>query len=66
MEKYGMSDCKPAQTPLPPKLALSHSMAPHSQEEKDFWYVKGTSDHKLSYRGDLTGSEPFVTYTDAS
>jgi len=32
LEKYSMSDCKPVQTPLPPKLALSHSMAPHSQE----------------------------------
>jgi len=36
LEKYSMSDCKPVQTPLPPKLALSHSMAPHSQEDKDF------------------------------
>ncbi len=25
---YGMSDCKPVQTPLPLKLALSHSMSP--------------------------------------
>ena len=31
-----MSDCKPVQTPLPPKLPLSHSMAPQSQEDKDF------------------------------
>jgi len=36
LEKYGMSDCKPVQTPLPHKLPLSHSMAPHSQEDKDF------------------------------
>ena len=35
LEKYGMSDCKPVQTPLPPKLVLSHSMSPSSQEEKD-------------------------------
>jgi hypothetical protein len=28
LEKYGMSDCKPVLTPLPPKLVLSHSMAP--------------------------------------
>ena len=31
-----------------------------------FRYLKGTSDHKLMYRGDLAGSEPFITYTDAS
>jgi hypothetical protein len=31
-----MSDCKPVLTPLPPKLALSHSMAPSTQEEEDF------------------------------
>src|SRR5258705_5881446 len=30
-----MSDCKPVQTPLPPKLVLSHSMAPTTQEDKD-------------------------------
>ena len=30
-----MSDCKPVQTPLPPKLVLSHSMSPSTQEEKD-------------------------------
>ena len=31
-----MSDCKPVQTPLlPPKLALSHSMSPSTQEEQD-------------------------------
>ncbi len=36
LEKYGMSDCKPVLTPLPPKLALSHSMAPSTQEEEDF------------------------------
>jgi hypothetical protein len=35
LEKYGMSDCKPVQTPLPPKLILSHSMSPSTQEEKD-------------------------------
>jgi len=35
LEKYGMSDCKPVQTPLPPKLVLSHSMSPSMQEEKD-------------------------------
>jgi len=35
LEKYGMSDCKPVQTPLPPKLALSHSMSPSTQKEKD-------------------------------
>jgi len=29
LEMYSMNDCKPVQTPLPPKLALSHSMAPH-------------------------------------
>jgi len=29
LEKYSMSDCKPVQTPLPPKLTLSHSMASH-------------------------------------
>jgi len=116
LEKYGRSDCNPVQTPLPPKLALSHSMAAHSPEEKDFmskvpylsavgslqylammtcpdiahsvaylarfngnigpehWnalkhlfrYVKNTSDHKLIYCGELAGSEPFITYTDAS
>ena len=31
-----MSDCKPVQTPLPLKLALSHSMAAHSQKDKGF------------------------------
>ena len=35
LDKYGMSDCKPVQTPLPPKLVLSRSMAPSTQEEKD-------------------------------
>jgi len=29
-------------------------------------YVKGTSDHKLTYCGKLAGSEPFIIYTDAS
>ena len=115
LEKYSMSDCKPVQTPLPPKLPLSHSMAPQSQEDKDFMskvpylsavgslqylammthpdiahsvaylaclmpilflhtgtlkhlfqYIKGTSDHKPTYCGDLAGSEPFITYTDTS
>jgi len=36
LQKYGMSDCKPVLTPLPPKLILSHSMAPTTQEDKDF------------------------------
>jgi len=31
-----------------------------------FQYVKGTSNHILTDRGDLAGSEPFITYTDAS
>src|SRR6266567_4538709 len=31
-----------------------------------FQYVKGTSDHKLTYQGNLAGSESFITYTDAS
>jgi len=31
-----------------------------------FRYLKGTSDHKLTYHGDLAGSEPFITYSDAS
>ena len=35
LEKFGMSDCKPIQTPLPPKLILLHSMAPSTQEEQD-------------------------------
>jgi hypothetical protein len=35
LEKFGMSDCKPVLTPLPPKLVLSHSMAPSTQEEQD-------------------------------
>jgi len=35
LEKYAMSDCKPVQTPLPPKQVLSHSMSPSTQEEKD-------------------------------
>src|SRR6266571_6256045 len=35
LEKYGMSCCKPVQTPLPPKLALSNSMGAHFPEEKD-------------------------------
>ena len=35
LEKFGMSDCKPVQTPLPPKLVLSHSMSPSTQEEQD-------------------------------
>jgi len=111
LEKYSMSDSKPVQTPLPPKLPLSHL-----QEDKDFmskvpylsavgslqylammthpdiapsvaylarfnansgpahWnalkhlfrYIKGTSDDKLTYHGVLAGSEPFITYTDAS
>jgi hypothetical protein len=116
LEKYGMSDCKPVQTPLPPKLVLSHSMSPSTQEEKDlmsevpylsavgslqylaimtrpdiahsvaylarfnsnpgpehwkalkhlFRYLKGTADHKLTYKGDLSSNELFLTYTDAS
>lgn len=33
LEKYGMSDCKPVQTPLPPKIQLSQSMAPSTDEE---------------------------------
>jgi len=36
LEKSGMSDCKPVQSPLPPKIVLSHSMSPSTQEEKDF------------------------------
>ena len=28
--------------------------------------LKGTSDHKLTYRSELAGSESFMTYTDAS
>jgi hypothetical protein len=39
LEKYSMNDCKPVQTPLPPKLPLSHSMAPNTQEEKDFMSI---------------------------
>jgi len=35
LEKYGMSDCKLVQTPLPPKQVLSHSMSPSTQEEKN-------------------------------
>ena len=31
-----------------------------------FQYIKGTSDHKLTYRCDLARSEPFITYTEAS
>ena len=116
LEKYGMSDCKPVLTPLPPKLALSHDMSPCTEEERklmseipylsavgslqylatmtrpdiahavaylarfnanpglDHWkalkhllrYLKGTVDHKLHYRGDLSGKELFITYSDAS
>ena len=36
LEKYGMSDCKPVQTPLPHKIALSHDMGPTTEEEKEF------------------------------
>jgi len=36
LEKYGMSDCSPVHSPLPPKVELSHSMAPSTQEEEDF------------------------------
>jgi hypothetical protein len=35
LENFGMGDCKPVQTPLPPKLVLSHSMSPSTQEEQD-------------------------------
>jgi len=35
LEKYGISDCKPVQSPLPPKIVLSHSMSPSTQKEKD-------------------------------
>jgi len=31
-----------------------------------FRYVKGTADHKLTYKGDLASNELFLTYSDAS
>jgi len=31
-----------------------------------FRYVKGTVDHKLTYKGNLASDELFLTYTDAS
>ncbi len=30
-----------------------------------FHYVKGTYNHKLTYRGNMASTEPFITYTDA-
>jgi transposase InsO family protein len=36
LNKFGMSDCKPVLTPLPPKLVLSHTMSPSTQEDIDF------------------------------